>query len=582
VPFGAAPSKERGLTLELPAPGPLPVAAAAGRAGVAPETLAAVASAPRLPKQTGLQPAIEFAPTLPAHAEDFAPPAPLAAATGEPHSLAVEMPMVPGPTPALLPLPLETRHHAPSPADKTVVLPIAYPEARTAAAAGRAGIEPLPFAAVARAPRLPAGSGLEIEVDATAMAAQAEDIEAVKALFPATAEAAGNTHSDTPKAADKGLEARDFERHPPAEADLVPLEYFCQRWRITPALYAEWTRRALPRALPELPFDKVAGAIEDLLPEKDPAKPFFAHASKVENRRWGGRYLELAAAAIVLATVLGTGLHIARRIRTETPNVRPDVAALRVNAAPTPMKPSSGPLSQIRNAIASRAAVEISDTFQAGMEAWGHMKAMAPGWNRSADGYVQPGQLALFQPSMKFTDYRLEFFGQIESKSIDWVVRAKDLNNYYAMKFTVIEKGLRPVIAVVHYPVIDGKPGRRSTVPLSVMVHNNEPYRIGVSVNGPLIVTSIEGQEVDRWSEDSVRSGGVGFFSESGERSRVYWMKVAKNEDFLGRVCAFITGGSSTRRDEAMLVSQGFQSIRRINQGVFHGFEFFTANPNRN
>jgi len=360
------------------------------------------------------------------------------------------------------------------------------------------------------------------------------------------------------------------------------LEYFCQRSRIIPASFAEWTRRAIPRVLPELPFDKVVGAIEALLPEKVVAKPFFSDAPKVETRRWAGRYLELAAAAVVLATVLATGLDIARRVETETPNVRRDVAALRVTSALAPVKRASGPLMQIRNAIANRAAVEISDSFRAGMEAWGHVKAPAPGWNRSPDGYVEPGQLALFQPSMKFTDYRMEFFGQVESKSIDWVVRARDLNNYYAMKFTVIEKGLRPVIAVVHYPVIDGKPGRRSTVPLSVMVHNKEAYHIDVSVNGSLIVTSIEGQEVDRWSEESVRSGGVGFFSEAGERARVYWMKVAKNEDFLGRLCAYITGGSSTRRDEAMLVPQGFQSIRRINQGVIHGFEFFNSNPYRN
>jgi hypothetical protein len=45
---------------------------------------------------------------------------------------------------------------------------------------------------------------------------------------------------------------------------------------------------------------------------------------------------------------------------------------------------------------------------------------------------------------MKFTDYRTEFFGPIESKSIDWVVRARDRNNYYAMKFTLIQQDCAP------------------------------------------------------------------------------------------------------------------------------------------
>jgi hypothetical protein len=280
---------------------------------------------------------------------------------------------------------------------------------------------------------------------------------------------------------------------------------------------------------------------------------------------------------MVLATVLSTGLHIARRVSTESSNVRHDVAGgpgvTGVN--PVLAKPATGSVSRIREAIATRAAVEVGDSFHAGMEAWSHTKTLAPGWSRSSDGYVVPGQLALFQPSMKFTDYRMEFFGKIESKSIDWVVRARDVNNYYAMKFTVIEKGLRPIIAMVHYPVIDGKPGKRSTIPLNVMVHNNRSYHVDVAVKGTRIVTSIEGQEVDSWLENSVSAGGVGFFSESGEKSRVYWMKVAKNEDFLGRVCAFITR-SSERRDVAMLQPQ------RFNEGMYHGIEFFTPTANSN
>jgi len=54
------------------------------------------------------------------------------------------------------------------------------------------------------------------------------------------------------------------------------------------------------------------------------------------------------------------------------------------------------------------------------------------------------GPLALYRPSAVYSNYRLEFFAQIESKSMGWVVRARDLQNYYAMKFTVVESGLRP------------------------------------------------------------------------------------------------------------------------------------------
>jgi hypothetical protein len=34
----------------------------------------------------------------------------------------------------------------------------------------------------------------------------------------------------------------------------------------------------------------------------------------------------------------------------------------------------------------------------------------------------------------------------------------------------------------------------------------------------------------------------VGFFTEANERARLYWMRVSKNDDWLGHVCAFLSG----------------------------------------
>jgi hypothetical protein len=107
-----------------------------------------------------------------------------------------------------------------------------------------------------------------------------------------------------------------------------------------------------------------------------------------------------------------------------------------------------------------------------------------------------------------------------------------------------VDPGLRPIIAMVHYPVVGGKKGHKVEVPLSVMVHNNTPYHVSVEVQGNRVITSIEGQEVDRWVDDTLASGGVGFFSEPGERARLYWMKMAANDDFLGKICAYLSGGS--------------------------------------
>jgi hypothetical protein len=211
-------------------------------------------------------------------------------------------------------------------------------------------------------------------------------------------------------------------------------------------------------------------------------------------------------------------------------------------AAPAP----SGPIASVRSAIQNRAAVELTDTFHR-MEAWGANAMTLPaGWSRNPDGYMRTGQLALYRPAQAFADYRFEFFGEIEKKSMSWAVRAKDTENYYAMKMTVIEPGLRPVIAVVHYPVVGGRKGQPVETPLGIMMHNNEPYHVAVNVKGNRVVTSIEGQEVDSFTADSLKVGGVGFFSEAGESARLYWMKVSRNQDWLGRVCAYLSSGSGS------------------------------------
>jgi len=94
--------------------------------------------------------------------------------------------------------------------------------------------------------------------------------------------------------------------------------------------------------------------------------------------------------------------------------------------------------------------------------------------------------------------------------------------------------------------VVKGKKGPRVETPLAVMVHNHEPYRVEVDVKGNRVVTSIEGQEVDSWTDDALKVGGIGFFSEMGESARLYWIRVTKNQDWLGRVCAYLSGGSDT------------------------------------
>ncbi|MGD0871713.1 MAG: hypothetical protein ABSB88_19340 [Bryobacteraceae bacterium] len=356
------------------------------------------------------------------------------------------------------------------------------------------------------------------------------------------------------------------------QGQLVPMEFFCQRVPMVPRRNLAWLTRSIPAAPPRFAMRTAFNRLEDLalIPmERERETPSFTEIFSIANaaRRAQHSRLRAPARAVAAALLMAVGLwfgagsaKIGREllaVNTRWPSVETpsssagrdfSAAFARVRSVfvPPAPRPSEGPLEKISRAIQSRAAAELSDTFR-GMEAWGAAAAALPaGWSRHADGYIRTGQLALYHPSLNFTDYRLEFFGQIESKGMGWAVRASDPKNYYAMKFKVMEPGLRPVLAAVHYPVVGGKPGERVETPLSVMIHNRTPYHVAVDVKGNRVTTSIEGEEVDSWTDDSLKTGGVGFFSDAGESAHLYWMKITKNQDWLGRVCAYLSGNAGS------------------------------------
>jgi hypothetical protein len=345
------------------------------------------------------------------------------------------------------------------------------------------------------------------------------------------------------------------------EPGFMPLDFHCQNVRGSAIHRLQWHAPEIAAVRPQFALRPVLDRLEELVPRKAaPNRDRPGSASMHQG-------VEAIAAGLFVAVGLWFGVGAARTARhiaavnqaASSVSVA-DASAPAAAPAPAPANPApqtraaKGPLAWVRGAVSRRAAVELTDTFHSGMEAWGAApKTWAQGWSRHPDGYVRTGQLALYHPSAVYSDYRLEFFAQIESRSMGWAIRARDLQNYYAMKFTIVEPGLRPIIAMVHYPVVGGKKGRAVEVPLSVMVHNDTPYHVAVEVKGNRVITSIEGQEVDRWIDDTLASGGVGFFSEAGEQARLYWMKLAANNDFLGRICAYLSGRSE---DGSQIIAQ--------------------------
>jgi hypothetical protein len=337
-------------------------------------------------------------------------------------------------------------------------------------------------------------------------------------------------------------------------AELMPLEYFCSRGPRVHPHGVGWIIPSLAATAPRFTSPLIIERVKSLpaTPASRRKRPAFAEiftlpeaagARSNKLREWS----KLIAACLVIGAMIWYGSSFLRSDHDSGAGqtlVAEDAHGLQAN----PVENGSGVFHRVRSAISHRAEVHLNDGFQTGMAAWGATaQTMAPGWARHLpDGYVTPGKLALYRPTRTYTDYRFEFFGQIESKSMDWAVRASDESNYYAMKFAADGPGPRAVVSMVHYPVVAGQKGPRVVTPLSIMIHEHTPYHVEVDVQGDRVTTSIEGEQVESFTDATLARGGVGFFTEAGEQARLYWVKVSRNEDWLGRVCAFLSGGGST------------------------------------
>ncbi len=354
---------------------------------------------------------------------------------------------------------------------------------------------------------------------------------------------------------------------------IIPVEFHTQRSRAVPFERPEWKSAPLAVAPPRFVLRPIFGKIDEVAPLQKATRqePEFIKAFPMPAKRPAAMLLTVGkiAAGLLLATSAWygyssvhsehrttTGAEIAAAETTQPSRSFTGRSASLDTARKAPAA-GPGPVEWLRQGLAQRAALQVEENFHRGMQGWSASSTSYPaGWSRHPEGYITAGALALFRPSLNFKDYQFEFFGQIENKGMSWSVRSQDTSNYHAMKVAVVEEGLRPFVALVHWDVINGKAGRPSRIPLNIMVHNNRPMQVAVNVAGNRLVTSIDGEEVDSFTNNSLASGGVGFFSDTNERARVYWMKVSKNDDWLGHVCAFLSGDGT--RANAELRGPGF------------------------
>jgi hypothetical protein len=193
----------------------------------------------------------------------------------------------------------------------------------------------------------------------------------------------------------------------------------------------------------------------------------------------------------------------------------------------------------VRQTMKERAAIALDEDFRAGLDDW-TSRGGTTDWAFDSSGFVRPGPLALYRPSLELTDYQLQFLGLIDKKALSWVVRAADFDDYYVVKLVVVKPLPVPVIGVTRYAVVHGVAEDRADTTAYINARLDMLYRVKMDVHGDVFALSVQGQLVDSWTEPRLRKGGVGFFTARGEASRLLWVQVTHQYDMLGRLCAYL------------------------------------------
>ena len=194
----------------------------------------------------------------------------------------------------------------------------------------------------------------------------------------------------------------------------------------------------------------------------------------------------------------------------------------------------------VKHTISDRAGIDLADDFRTGLDNWTSRGDSTAAWSYDRTGFVRPGPLALYQPSMNLRDYDVELLTEIQTKSLGVAVRAGNFDRYQAVRLSILQSGPMPKVAVIHYPVIGGKEGPRTVVPLPFDVRTDTLYHLRIEAHGEDFTVHVQDKLVAFWSDNRFRSGGVGLFCSKGEDARVRWIEVMHQYDALGRLCAYL------------------------------------------
>lgn len=190
--------------------------------------------------------------------------------------------------------------------------------------------------------------------------------------------------------------------------------------------------------------------------------------------------------------------------------------------------------------IASRASVDLNEDFRNGLSAWDGRGEWARSWSYDRAGTVRPGHMAIFQPSVGLKDYVFEMKASIERHSIQWMVRAANMQNYHFFRLNVSPGAPLTRLELERWTVINGRVSKFARLPLPHGGANQTLYSIRAEVHGDSITTYLQDQVIDTFNDPRLQDGGIGLVGGPDDRPRIYGLRVTHQNDFFGKLCSFL------------------------------------------
>jgi hypothetical protein len=301
---------------------------------------------------------------------------------------------------------------------------------------------------------------------------------------------------------------------------------------------ADWPDPRMPGC--RLEIDQADGSgprrFRQLEPVRKKGPSFTFDARRIPgNKFWHHAPADLKWVALGLPLLLVLVVYSFRPAST-----RPAGAADQLASAPASQTAIGGPLNAVQKVILHRAAVKLFDDFRGGLGAWAGNDGWSKSWKYGAASFLEPGQLALYEPTVGMRDYTFQFLGQIGRKSLNWVFRAGDTKNYYSMRIVITQGGPLPEAQLVRSIILDGKEREVKALPIPFPVRPDTMYLVKMEVRGADFTTYVQGQVVDTFTDSRLERGGIGFYSAKGDQSLLRWVEVTHQYDFLGRLCALV------------------------------------------